>query len=519
MAKNGKRSWCCFWTIIILFCLVLVCGFSLRITLYRSPSSTYTPGQHVYTRLRPVKAPHSHSPLHSHSHFDPRPVLFSDDDDTAVIAPGASQLLNLVSQGDARVFIVGCGTRPSECVRRGRAFKSIHPGAHVIAVTPPGASDAQRHDTAEHVRATGFMDLVDLADSSPATGTGEQQQQQQQPAAVVLSSYSSSSSSSSPPSYPIMGHWFDPHSRRSNRPWMRGDMPMADAVGAVDAAALPQSVDWSEHSCMPPVRDQKMCGSCWAVAIADMLSVRTCLETQRPLVLSMQHMLSCVKPCDFGCTGAYMSDALDAISARGLPTDTCKPYINGKCDDVLKFRHVGPGLGAGDTAACSFGGTGGAPGGGGSVCSETNGTIPVAVCDTRCADGSELVYYRPRRGAPRALAAFHAGVFSERETEALMRYHVAHFGPIAAGIMIYPEFMSYSGGVFVHTPRATQAEEENDMLGGHAVLIVGYGTDDQGRKFWKVRNSWTTRWGEKGYFRIARGQNEVEIEHEAYTWA
>merc|ERR1711982_192572 len=47
--------------------------------------------------------------------------------------------------------------------------------------------------------------------------------------------------------------------------------------------------------------------------------------------------------------------------------------------------------------------------------------------------------------------------------------------------------------------------------GGHAVKIVGWGQEN-GVKYWKVANSWNPYWGEKGYFRIKRGNNEGGIE-------
>jgi len=38
----------------------------------------------------------------------------------------------------------------------------------------------------------------------------------------------------------------------------------------------------------------------------------------------------------------------------------------------------------------------------------------------------------------------------------------------------------------------------------HAVVLVGYGTDEENGDFWLIRNSWGTGYGENGYIRILR---------------
>ncbi|KAL1219245.1 Senescence-specific cysteine protease SAG39 [Cardamine amara subsp. amara] len=57
-------------------------------------------------------------------------------------------------------------------------------------------------------------------------------------------------------------------------------------------------------------------------------------------------------------------------------------------------------------------------------------------------------------------------------------------------------FMHYSGGVYDAPDCGTQSN--------HAVTFVGYGTSEDGTKYWLAKNSWGETWGENGYIRIRR---------------
>ncbi|KAI4977540.1 hypothetical protein ZWY2020_059677 [Hordeum vulgare] len=58
-------------------------------------------------------------------------------------------------------------------------------------------------------------------------------------------------------------------------------------------------------------------------------------------------------------------------------------------------------------------------------------------------------------------------------------------------------FQNYTGGIF-------SGPCGND---GHSMLAVGYGATADGRKYWIVKNSYGSRWGDHGYFYVQRGPN------------
>ena len=69
-------------------------------------------------------------------------------------------------------------------------------------------------------------------------------------------------------------------------------------------------------------------------------------------------------------------------------------------------------------------------------------------------------------------------------------------GPVVGGFSVFDSFESDAVATTGMVPLPGPDEE---MVGGHAILVVGY---DQGTGLYKCRNSWGTGWGQNGYFYV-----------------
>lgn len=83
-------------------------------------------------------------------------------------------------------------------------------------------------------------------------------------------------------------------------------------------------------------------------------------------------------------------------------------------------------------------------------------------------------------------------------------------GPVAVGVHLHPKLRLYKSGVF-NEPGCPDKCGDKFCYLNHAMLVVGFGESSDG-KYWIVKNSFGTKWGEKGYMRIKRGVNMCGVE-------
>lgn len=225
------------------------------------------------------------------------------------------------------------------------------------------------------------------------------------------------------------------------------------------------------------------CGSCWAHGAISALADRIKIQRMKAGVggpdinLSIQYILNCASEVAGSCYGGSATGTYEFIKqGNPVPYSTCMQYIACSHDSDEGFcGHV-------DTQ-----------------CKPNN---VCRTCSTFVASGGvcqELHYY------PNATISEYGR--SPNSADAIKAEIYAR-GPVAAGVNAV-EILEYTGGV-VDMPYKSRGVD-------HIVSIVGWGSD-AGGQHWVVRNSWGEYWGERGFFRIRMGGNQLGIEGQV-SWA
>jgi len=230
-----------------------------------------------------------------------------------------------------------------------------------------------------------------------------------------------------------------------------------------------------ECASLQKVRDQCGCGSCFAFGAIEAFEDRICIHTKTNVTLSVEDVISCHVDENMSCQGGNPIAVWQDIFAGskqddGAVQESCYPYEVTPCP-----------------------------------CNHHAVTSSLPKCPSE-ASGEDT----PQCDLSKKFACQDKGVFKSDASlivAADMEQEIYTNGPITVAYEVYDDFLTYKSGVYKHSASAK-------TLGGHSVKIVGYGVAD-GVKYWTVANSWNSEFGENGFFRILRGEDECGIESQA----
>ncbi|KAI4818182.1 hypothetical protein KUCAC02_011541 [Chaenocephalus aceratus] len=186
--------------------------------------------------------------------------------------------------------------------------------------------------------------------------------------------------------------------------------------------------------------------------------------------LSPQNLISCDTRNQGGCAGGRIDGAWWYLRRRGVVTEDCYPYQSpleapaevGRC--MMQSRSVGRGK---------------------------------RQATQRCPNTHNYHNDIYQSTPPYRLSSNEKEIMKE----------IMDNGPVQA-IM--------ESGIYKHTDVSFTKPPQYRKHGTHSIRITGWGEernyDESSKKYWIAANSWGKNWGENGFFRIARGDNECEIE-------
>jgi C1A family cysteine protease len=207
----------------------------------------------------------------------------------------------------------------------------------------------------------------------------------------------------------------------------------------VRVAKLPAKADLRLHC--PPVYDQGSLGSCTANAISAAIQFERRKQKFKPDFVPSRLFIyyneRVIENSVASDAGAQIRDGIKSVASQGDCPETEWPY------DIQKFT-----------------------------------SKPTAQCYKDAINYTAVQYQR----VPQVLNQ--------------MKGCIASGYPFVFGFSVYTGFESE---VVAETGVANMPTGKERLLGGHAVVAVGY--DDSTQRF-NVRNSWGKKWGNKGYFTL-----------------
>ncbi|CAD8157027.1 unnamed protein product [Paramecium octaurelia] len=221
-----------------------------------------------------------------------------------------------------------------------------------------------------------------------------------------------------------------------------------------DVSDLPKTYTLERY--LDPPRQQKQCGSCYAISTMEMLSARLKMKGEK-VTLSPQYSVDC-NYYNQGCDGGYPFLVEKFASEQYLVTEEQYPY-------------------KGDVGTCK----------------------KIDFSQSSKVYGAKNYKY----------IGGGYGLSNERD----IMLELFNNGPVIMNFEPGQDFMYYSSGIYhsVAQHEWSSSDRPEWEKVDHSVLCYGWG-EENGVKFWLLQNSWGKQWGEQGNFRMKRGADESAIE-------
>jgi len=216
---------------------------------------------------------------------------------------------------------------------------------------------------------------------------------------------------------------------------------------------LPENFDWRNvngRSYVTTDLNQHIpvyCGSCWAHSALSSLADRIKIMTNgtKEIIPSIQVMINCGTAGS--CNGGDSNAANKWVHKNGIPDTSCQQYQskNMECTDMNTCMNCEPNT----------------------PCYPVTDYPVIGVSEYGGATGDDEVM---------------AEIYARGPVSCYLDANCLH---------------DYTTGIADYA--------ECGMMTNHAIQIAGWGVAEDGTKYWVGRNSWGTYWGDKGWFKIVRG--------------
>ncbi|CAD0203611.1 unnamed protein product [Chrysodeixis includens] len=323
-------------------------------------------------------------------------------------------------------------------------------------------------------------------------------------------------------------------------------------------AALPLQVDWRTQGVIGPVKDQGMCGACWAFSTVGTIEAMAAIKTGKLVPLSVQEVIDCAGLGNSGCAGGDICLLLDWLTLTNTPMEKEAEYPLSLTDGFCKAKKNVTGVEV-QTFTCDSGCAGG------DICllldwltltntpmekeaeyplSLTDGfckakknvtgvEVQTFTCDSGCAGGDIclLLDWLTLTNTPMEKEAeyplsltdgfckakknvtgvevqtFTCDSFVGAEEQILTA--LATHGPVTVAVNALT-WQNYLGGVIQYHCSGAPIELN------HAVELIGYDLSAE-VPYYIAKNSWGKDFGNAGYVHLAIGMNICGLANEVAT--